>query len=219
MLTLPLLKPSFSILVPYSLEQGQGTFTGMASGHRGDEMSSRLLIWIVKEITIAPDSLFSTKEKCSQWPPGWILVLIWNPLASRRRKRFLFLFLFSPRISSLTVRWGWQIFGAQTPPPWSIPPSSPVEPGPLLQGSFGDLSLEGSLPSCLGSFYPPFFLEICNLSMALFFSSEILEIVLFFGSMRLLQFTRKRCAHRARSCFQSHLRNKSVKSRVSRGDC
>ena len=57
----------------------------------------------------------------------------------------------------------------------------------------------------------PFFLEICNLSMALFFfSSEILEIVLFFGSMRLLQFTRRPCTPRAKPSFHLHLKNNKI---------
>lgn len=47
-----------------SLEQGLGMCADMASGHRGNKMSSGLLVWIVKEITMAPDSLFSTREKC-----------------------------------------------------------------------------------------------------------------------------------------------------------
>lgn len=141
MLTSPLLKPSSPIpFLSLSLEQELRRCEGMASGHRGkwfqgNKMSSGLVIWD-SQLNKSPlpwDSLFSTRrEKCSQWPPGWIWVLILNLPASLRKKRgfffVCFVLLLFFRISSLMVRWRWQVWFAQ-------PPSALVNPSLLARGA------------------------------------------------------------------------------------
>lgn len=89
-----------------------------------------------------------------------------------------------------------------------------VEQG-LLQWTWGRWRVERNLPpsSRLLFVFPSSWRSVTYQWLCVF-SSEILEIVLFFGSRRLLQLTRRPCTPRVEPSFHLHL--KTIKSRATR---